>query len=78
LRAAEIMAEVLNERGYKLTPSVVRRALGRFDVQVDMGPDFRAYAMAEAEELLKAGRIKSLPAWETTLRRDLLEQAMKG
>jgi ABC-type nitrate/sulfonate/bicarbonate transport system substrate-binding protein len=77
-RAAEIMTEVLNERGYKLAPSVVHNALGRFDVQVDMRPDFRAYATAEAEELLKAGRIKSLPAWETALRRDLLEQAMKG
>jgi ABC-type nitrate/sulfonate/bicarbonate transport system substrate-binding protein len=77
-RAAEIMTDVLNERGYKLTPSVVRKALARFDVKVDMGPDFRAYAAAEAEGLLKAGRIKAMPDWDKTLRRDLLEQAMKG
>lgn len=77
-RAAEIMTEVLNERGYKVTPSVVRKALGRFDVQVDMGPDLRAYAAAEAESLLKAGRISAIPDWDKALRRDLLEQAMKG
>lgn len=77
-RAADIMTEVLNERGYKLTPSVVRKALSRFDVQVNIGPDFRAYAMAEAEGLLKTGRIKSMPVWETAIRRDLLEQATRG
>lgn len=77
-RAAEIMTEVLNERGYKLAPPVVRRALGRFDVKVDMGPDLRAYAAAEAETLFKAGRIKAMPDWDKALRRDLLEQAMKG
>jgi len=77
-RAAEIMTEVLNERGYKVTPSVVSKALGRFDVQVEMGKDFRAYAAAEAETLLKAGRIKAMPEWGKTLRSDLLEQAMKG
>ena len=77
-RAADVMTEVLNERGYKVTPSVVRKALGRFDVKVEMGPEFRAYTMAEAESLLKAGRIKTMPDWERTLRRDLLEQAAKG
>lgn len=77
-RAADIMTEVLNERGYKVTPAVVRKALGRFDVKVEMGHDFRAYAIAEAETLLKAGRIKAMPDWDRTLRRDLLEQAMKG
>jgi len=77
-RAADIMTDVLKERGYTVTPAVVRKALGRFDVKVDMGHDFRAYAMAEAETLLKAGRIKALPEWDRTLRRDLFEQAQKG
>jgi ABC-type nitrate/sulfonate/bicarbonate transport system substrate-binding protein len=77
-RAAEIMTEVLNERGYKVTPSVVSKSLGRFDIQVDMGPDFRTYAVAEAESLLKAGKIKAMPDWGKTLRPDLLEQAKKG
>ncbi len=77
-RATDIMTEVLKERGYTVTPSVVRKALGRFDVKVEMGPDFRAYAMAEAESLLKGGRIKTVPDWDRTLRRDLFEQALKG
>ncbi len=77
-RAADIMTEVLKERGYTVTPAVVRKALGRFDVKVEMGHDFRAYAIAEAEALLKAGRIKAMPDWNRTLRRDLFEQAMKG
>lgn len=33
---------------------------------------------AAAESLLKAGRIKAMPDWGKTLRRDLLDQAMKG
>jgi len=77
-RAGDIMTEVLKERGYTVTPSVVRKALGRFDVKVEMGPEFRAYAVAEAESLLKAGRIKAMPDWDRTLRRDLFEQAAKG
>jgi len=77
-RAADIMTEVLKERGYTVTPTVVRKALGRFDVRVEPGPEFRAYAVAEAEALLKAGRIKSLPDWDRTLRRDLFDQATKG
>jgi ABC-type nitrate/sulfonate/bicarbonate transport system substrate-binding protein len=77
-RAADIMTEVLKERGYTVTPSVVRRALGRFDVKVEMGPEFRAYAIAEAESLLKGGRIKSMPAWDRVLRRDLFDQAVRG
>ncbi|MBI2469256.1 MAG: hypothetical protein HYV62_15795 [Candidatus Rokubacteria bacterium] len=74
-RRTFIMTEVLNERGYKVTPSVVRKALGRFDVRVEMAPEFRAYAIAEAETLLKAGRIKTMPDWDRTRRRDLIEQA---
>jgi ABC-type nitrate/sulfonate/bicarbonate transport system substrate-binding protein len=77
-RAANVMTEVLNERGYQVTPSVVRKALGRFEIRVEMSPEFRAYTVAEAESLLKAGRIKTMPDWDKTLRRDLLEQAMKG
>jgi NitT/TauT family transport system substrate-binding protein len=77
-RAAGIMTEVLNDRGYQVTPSVVGRALGRFDVRVDMTPELRAYTVAEAEGLLKAGRIKALPDWDKAFRRDLLEQAMRG
>ena len=77
-RASDIMTEVLRERGYTVTPSVVRRALGRFDVRVEMGPEFRAYVTAEAEGLLKAGRIKAMPDWGRTLRRDLFEQALQG
>jgi ABC-type nitrate/sulfonate/bicarbonate transport system substrate-binding protein len=77
-RAADVMTEVLNERGYKVTPSVVRKALGRFDVQVEIGPEFRAYAVSQAEGLFKTGRIKTMPDWDRTLRRDLLEQAMRG
>jgi ABC-type nitrate/sulfonate/bicarbonate transport system substrate-binding protein len=78
LRAANVMTEVLNERGYQVSPSVVRKALGRFEIKVEMSPEFRAYTVAEAESLLKAGRIKAMPDWDKTLRRDLLEQAMKG
>jgi hypothetical protein len=77
-RAADIMTEVLKERGYAITPTVVRKALGRFDVKVEMGPDFRAYVISEAEALLKSGRIKSMPDWNKALRRDLFEQALKG
>jgi NitT/TauT family transport system substrate-binding protein len=77
-RAGDIMTEVLKERGYTVTPSVVRKALGRFEIKVEMGPDFRAYTIAEAEGLLKAGRIKTMPDWDRTLRRDLFDQAMKG
>jgi sulfonate transport system substrate-binding protein len=77
-RAATVVTEVLNERGYQVTPSVIRKALGRFDVKVEMSPEFRAYTAAEAETLLKAGRIKTMPDWDKALRRDLLEQAMKG
>jgi ABC-type nitrate/sulfonate/bicarbonate transport system substrate-binding protein len=58
-RAANVMTEVLNERGYQVTPSVVRKALGRFEIRVEMSPEFRAYTVAEAESLLKAGRICS-------------------
>jgi hypothetical protein len=43
-----------------------------------MGPDFRAYAVAEAETLLKSGRIKTMPDWDRVLRRDLLEQAAQS
>jgi NitT/TauT family transport system substrate-binding protein len=77
-RAADIMTEVLKERGYTVTPSVVRKALGRFEVKVDMGPEFRAYVTSEAEALLKGGRIKAMPAWDKVLRRDLFDQALRG
>ena len=46
-----------------MTPSVVRKALGRFDVKVEMSPEFRTYTVAETESLLKAGRIKTMPDW---------------
>jgi len=77
-RAADVMVDVLTERGYTVAPSVVQKALGRFDFGVEMRPDFRAYAETEAESLRRAGRIKVMPDWNRALRRDLLEQALKG
>jgi len=77
-RAADVMTEVLSERGYAVSASVIRRALGRFDVRVEMGPEFRAYAAAEGDSLLRAGRIKAIPDWNRVLRRDLLEEAANG
>ena len=77
-RAADVMMDVLTERGYKVAPSVVEKALGRFDFRVEMGPEFLAYAEAEAEALRQAGRIKTMPDWNRALRRDLLEQALRS
>ena len=77
-RAVDIMVDVLTERGYKVAPSVMQKALGRFDFQVEMGPEFRAYVQVEAEGLRRAGRIKAMPDWDRALRRDLLERALKG
>jgi ABC-type nitrate/sulfonate/bicarbonate transport system substrate-binding protein len=77
-RAADVMLDVLTERGYKVAPSVVQKALARFDFRVEMGPEFLAYAEAEAEVLRQAGRIKAMPDWSRALRRDLLEQALRG
>lgn len=57
---------------------MVGEGKGRFDVKVEMGPEFRAYAIAEAESLIRAGRLKAMPDGDKELRRDLFEQAMKG
>ena len=40
--------------------------------------DIQSLLGDEAESLLKGGRIKAMPDWDRTLRRDLFDQAMKG
>lgn len=76
--AEDIMLSVYKERNYNLDEKIIRNALSRLVVNPEYIPELPDYIVKQATALVKAGRLNKVPDPAKILRRDLLEQAMKG
>lgn len=61
-------------KGYKMAPDVFATALSRVEVNPGF-PDLKAYMQKQAETLVQAKTINSIPDWTKALRSDFMEKA---
>lgn len=76
--ADEIMLSVYSGRNYSINPKIIRNALSRLVVDPDFIPELPGYIEAQANALVKSGRLDKVPDPNKILRRDLLQKAMKS
>lgn len=74
-RTVAIVRRKYEMQGYAVPPAVLARALERLRVQPDITGELRVYLTEQAETLRRAGTISQLPAWNRSLRPDLLRKA---
>ena len=76
--ADEIMLSVYSGRNYTINPKIIRNALSRLIVDPNYIPELPAYIKAQAEALVKSGRLDKVPDPDKILRRDLLQKVTKA
>ena len=77
-RAAEVVWNSFKAQGYTMPPAVLRKAVGRLDVNPDFIPALGPYLTDQAQVLVKNGQVKAAPDWNAVLVRDHLQKAMAG
>ena len=75
-RAAEIVWNSFKAQGYSMPQAVLRKAVGRLDVNPDFIPALGPYLTDQGQVLVKNGQIRAVPDWNTVLVRDHLQKAM--
>ena len=77
-RAAEVVWNAFKAQGYTMPPAVLRKAVGRLDVNPDFIPALGPYLAEQAKVLVQQGQLKSVPDWNSVLVREYLQKAMAG
>lgn len=77
-RAAEVVWNAFRAQGYTMPLAVLRKAVGRLDVNPDFIPALGPYLTEQAKVLVGQGQLKAVPDWNTVLIREHLRSAMAG
>ncbi len=77
-RAAAVVWKVFKAQGYDVPEEVIRRAVGRLDVNPDFVPELKGYLVEQSQLLVQQGQISKVPDWDSALVRDMLQRAMRG
>lgn len=76
--AADIMLKVYSGRNYGIDEKIIRNALSRLVVNPEFIPELPEYIVKQAEALVSAGRLDTVPDPKKILRQDMLKKAMEG
>jgi sulfonate transport system substrate-binding protein len=77
-RAAEIVWSAFKAQGYSMPLAVLRKAVGRLDVNPDFITALGPYLADQAKVLVGQGQLKAVPDWNAVLVREYLQKAMAG
>ena len=75
-KVADTIYGFYTSKGYKMSEETFTAAIGRVEVGVGWPDDLEAYMTRQAEELMKANKIKAMPDWNKAFRKDFLKKAM--
>src|SRR6185437_1668933 len=65
-------------KGYKMSPETFQTAMGRVQVDPGFPSDIQSYLQAQAEILIKAKLIRTMPDWSKALRPEFMKKARGG
>lgn len=74
-KAAEVIYSFYTGKGYSVSKDAFRQALAKVEVSPGFPADLKDYLQKEAEGLIEAKRIKSVPDWSKALRTDFMAKA---
>lgn len=77
-RAINVLWKVFKAQGYDVPEEVIRKAVGRLDVNPDFVPGLREYLTEQSQLLVQQGQISKVPDWDSALVREPLQRAMRG
>ncbi len=69
---------LLKEEGYKMSLDTFQKALAKVEVNPGFPPDLKPYMQEQAEVLVRAKTIPSIPDWDKVLRPEFMERARAG
>ena len=75
-KVADTIYGFYTSKGYKMSKDTFTAAIGRVEVGVGWPDDLEAYMAKQADELMKANKIKAVPDWSKAFRKDFLKKAM--
>ena len=75
-KIADTIYGFYTSKGYKMSQETFTAAISRVEVGVGWPDDLEAYMTAQADELLKANKLKAMPDWNKAFRKDFLKKAM--
>ena len=75
-KVADTIYGFYTSKGYKMAKETFTAAIGRVEVGVGWPDDLEAYMTRQADELMKANKIKAMPDWNKAFRKDFLKKAM--
>ncbi len=75
-KVADTIYGFYTSKGYKMSKETFTAAIGRVEVGVGWPDDLEAYMTRQADELMKANKIKAMPDWNKAFRKDFLKKAM--
>jgi NitT/TauT family transport system substrate-binding protein len=75
-KVADTIFGFYTSKGYKMSKDTFTAAIGRVEVGVGWPDDLEAYMTRQADELMKANKIKAMPDWGKAFRKDFLKKAM--
>jgi ABC-type nitrate/sulfonate/bicarbonate transport system substrate-binding protein len=75
-KVADTIYGFYTSKGYKMSKDTFTAAIGRVEVGVGWPNDLEAYMTRQADELMKAKKIKAMPDWGKAFRKDFLKKAM--
>jgi NitT/TauT family transport system substrate-binding protein len=75
-KVADTIYGFYTSKGYTMSKDTFSKAIGRVEVGVGWPDDIEAYMNKQADELMKANKIKAMPDWAKAFRKDYLKKAM--
>ena len=77
-KVADVIHKFYTEKGYKMSPETFQKALARVEVNPGFPSDLEPYMKEQADILIAAKRIASVPDWKKALRPEFMEKARTG
>lgn len=75
-KVADTIYTFYTSKGYKMSKDTFAKAIGRVEVNPSWPADIKPYMTHQAQILVDAKKIKTIPDWNKALREDFLKKAM--
>jgi NitT/TauT family transport system substrate-binding protein len=72
---SDVIYSFYTSKGYKMSKDTFAKALARVEVQPSWPADLKPYMTHQAQILMDAKKLKTMPNWDTALRTEFLKQA---
>jgi len=77
-KAANVVWKHFSAQGFDIKEAVIKRMMGKLDVNPDYAPTLRQYLVEQAKELVALKQIAAAPDWDKVLDHSILSKVNKA